>query len=190
MIKRRMSTEQMQDVLRQLTETDFAEQTYQHYQNEAQRVLKEEGAPEDALSTHEGLTPRARDAIEILDCIKAARANADNGRFGLAQAHAAKMGAMAMQAHMRLFELDVALGQNRRQQQQDFARKGRELYQEERDAHWDLVLEAAQRLVDADHELAKSKTRLAKEVQKSFGLFDAISTIRKKLKDIKPTPIK
>jgi len=109
--KRRMSTEQMQDVLRQMAETDFAEQTNQHYQNEAQRVLKEEGAPEDALSTRGGLTPRARDAIEVLACIKAARASADNGRFDLAQAHAAKMDAVAMRAHMRLFEADVARGQ-------------------------------------------------------------------------------
>lgn len=190
MTKPRMSNQGMQNVLRQVAQTDAAERTYQHYQNEAQRVLKEEGCPEDALSTHEGLPPRARDAIEILDCIKAARASGDNGRFDLAQAHAAKMGAVAMRAHMRLFEPDVALGQKRRRQQQDFAQTRAQEYQAERKAYWKPVLKEAQRLVDADHELAKSKTRLAEKVQENRNLPDAVSTIRKKFKDIEPTPLK
>ena len=46
MTKRRMSVEEMTGVLRQLADTDFAEKTYQHYQDEAQQVLKEEGALE------------------------------------------------------------------------------------------------------------------------------------------------
>ena len=188
-----MSYEEMTGVLRQLADTDLLDHELTHYEEQAREILSAEGAPTEyapELIDYWELSERGRDARKVLTAARAVRDCRREGNLDWAAIQAMAVVTAATRAHMRLFEPDVALGQNRRQQQQDFAQTRAQEYQAEREAYWKPVLREAQRLVDADHDLAKSKTRLAKEVQKSFGLFDAISTIRKKLKDIKPTPIK
>ena len=75
---------------------------------------------------------------------------------------------------------DAALGAQRREQLQDFSRRGNQERQQARDVEHDRWRQEAQR-INATSNRTLGKSELARRVRKSLDLPDSIETIRKNL---------